>query len=69
MWLRLKASEVPRPGTNVFIITHLPNIAAAFGSAAVGFADGEALVIRPGTNPPDVIGRITIAAWPKLNME
>lgn len=63
-WLRRKAAEAPAPGTDTIIVTQLPNIAAAFGTAAAGLGDGEALVLRPGAAAP--AGRIPIADWPRL---
>jgi phosphohistidine phosphatase SixA len=66
-WLRAKATQSPRSGTDTVIVTHYPNIAAAFGDAASGLADGEALVFHPnGGSAPDLVGRIKIEAWPTL---
>jgi phosphohistidine phosphatase SixA len=66
-WLRSKASQAPRKGTNTILITHFPNIRSAFGDAASGVADGEALVFHPdGTMPPKIVGRIKMEDWPAL---
>lgn len=62
-WLRAKADEVPKAGTDTFIVTHFPNITAAFGDEAKGLADGEALVFRPGPDGPMLVGRIKIDDW------
>lgn len=66
-WLRTKAAEAPRPGTDTFIVSHLPNISAAFGQTATGLGDGGILVFRPWLGlPPQYLGRIGIEEWPRL---
>jgi len=65
-FMRARAAEVPRAGTNTFIVTHLPNFEYAFGDSASNVDEGEALVIRPdGTNGTPV-ARIKIDEWPRL---
>lgn len=64
-WLRATASEAPARGTNTVIVTHAPNILAAFGTAATDIADGESLIVRPGADPT-VVARVPIDAWPAL---
>lgn len=67
VWLRTKAAEAPRPGTNTILVTHAPNVAGAFGEDGAGMVDGEALVLRPGGGGAAfVIGRIRIDEWPAL---
>jgi len=64
-FMRTRAAEFPKPGTNTLIVTHLPNIESAFGD---GFSvdEGEAVVFKPdGTNGTPV-GRIKIDEWPRL---
>ncbi len=69
-WLRAKAAERPRPGTDVVLITHQPNIAAAFGQDAAGLGDGEALVFKPeGGGREELVGRIPMGDWPTLAAE
>jgi phosphohistidine phosphatase SixA len=65
-WLRNKVREFPS-GTNILIVTHLPNLSAAFPQWAAGVADGEALLF--GRESPDgsPLARIKIEEWPKLN--
>ncbi len=64
-WLKDHANEKPRPGTDNVIVTQYPNISAAFGDAARGMKDGEALVFRPSAGPaPQLVGRIAIEQWP-----
>jgi phosphohistidine phosphatase SixA len=65
-WLKAKAAEPPKAGTDTLIITHFPNINAAFGQAAAGIADGEALVFKPGQPEQGPVARIRIEDWPKL---
>jgi phosphohistidine phosphatase SixA len=65
-FMRARAAEVPRAGTNTFIVTHLPNIEYGFGDSFSDVAEGEAVVVRPdGTNGTPV-GRIKIDEWPRL---
>lgn len=66
-WLRQRAAEAPRRGTNVVVITHQPNIAAAFPQIAPTPGDGEMLVFRPdGHGGSTLVGRIRIDDWPHL---
>ena len=66
-WLKAKAAERPRPGVDTLVVTHYPNLTAAFGQTAMGMTDGEELVFRPSAaGPPESIGRIRIEAWPGL---
>ena len=67
VWLAQKAAELPRPGTNTIIVTHLPNIMAVLGQTVAGMDDGETLVLRPdGKGGTEIIGRVKIADWPAL---
>lgn len=64
-WLRAAAAKVPAGGGNTLLVTHAPNVMAAFAAAGQGMEDGEALVIRPdGAGGFAVLGRIRIAQWP-----
>jgi hypothetical protein len=66
-WLRTKTAERPRPGTDTFIVTQYPNIQGAYGPAAAGLADGEAMVFRPdGKGGATLVGRIRMQDWPRL---
>jgi phosphohistidine phosphatase SixA len=65
-WLRQKVAQPPRAGTDTLIVTHTPNIAAAFGQSAAGVAAGEMLVFRPDPKGGELIGRIKIDEWPQL---
>ena len=65
-WLRKKATEFPT-GSSTLLVTHMPNIAAAFPAWATDVADGEALVLGPdGKGGPTLIARIRIEEWPRL---
>jgi phosphohistidine phosphatase SixA len=59
-WLKKKVTEFSS-GTNTILVTHFPNIRAAFPDLT-NVADGEALVFGPS----GLVGRIKIEDWPKL---
>lgn len=64
-WLQKKVAEFPA-GSNTLLVTHMPNISAAFPSLT-DVADGEALVFGPdGKGGATVVARITIDAWPRM---
>jgi phosphohistidine phosphatase SixA len=65
-WLRRRAAEKPPAGGNTLLVTHLPNLAGAFGAAAADTDDGEALIVRPDGTQAVVVGRIRIEEWPRL---
>jgi phosphohistidine phosphatase SixA len=63
-WLQKKVREFPR-GTNTVLITHVPNITAAFPAETPALVQGEALVFAPdGKGGVRVVGRIKIEEWP-----
>ena len=64
-WLQKKVTEFPA-GTVMLLVTHMPNISAAF--PAVGtVADGEALVFgSDGKGGATVVARIKIDEWARL---
>ncbi len=64
LWLRRAAATPPRPGADTILVTHQPNIAAAFSLTDV--AEGEALVFKPGGETPELVARIKPADWPAL---
>jgi phosphohistidine phosphatase SixA len=69
-WLRSKVSEGPRAGTDTVMVTHMPNIVAAFGQAANGAADGETFVFRPdGKGSAELVARIKVEQWPALRSQ
>ena len=68
-WLRHRAAEAPPRGTNIVVITHQPNIAAAFPQVTPVPGDGEMLVFRPdGRGGSTLVGRIRIDDWPHLRL-
>lgn len=65
-WLQKKVKEFPR-GTNTVLITHVPNITAAFPDATPAAVEGEALVFGPdGKGGVRLEGRIKIEEWPSF---
>ncbi|HTK36319.1 MAG TPA: histidine phosphatase family protein [Caulobacteraceae bacterium] len=66
-WLRAKAAEVPRAGTDILIVTHVPNLRAAFGDQANGAVPAEALVFHPdGRGGAELVARLKVEAWATL---
>jgi len=65
-WLKNKAAEFPR-GTNTMLVTHFPNMSAAFPQWTAGLADGEMLVLGPdGRGGVALVARVKIEQWPQL---
>ena len=63
-WLKKKVTDRPT-GTNTILVTHLPNIAAAFPQWASGLSDGETLVLgSDGHGGTTLVARIKIEEWP-----
>lgn len=64
-WLQKKVTEFPT-GAITILVTHMPNIAAAF-PASGAVADGEALVFGPdGKGGATLVARIKIEEWPRM---
>jgi len=65
-WLQKKVTEFPK-GSNTILVTHAPNLAAAFSALATNVADGEALVFGPdGKGGATLVARIKIDEWPRM---
>ena len=65
-WLQKKVTEFPR-GTNTVLVTHVPNVSAAFPDVLPAVVEGEAVVFAPDTKGgARVVGRIKIDDWPGL---
>jgi phosphohistidine phosphatase SixA len=65
-WLQKQVIQFPS-ATNTILITHLPNIAAAFPQFSTGLTDGEALIFGPdGTGGATLVARVKIDDWPKM---
>jgi len=63
-WLQKIVARVP--AGNSLIVTHMPNIAAAFPQASA-VADGESLIFRPdGRGGATIVARVRIEEWPRL---
>jgi len=65
-FMRVRAAEVPMAGKNTLIVTHLPNVEAAFGDATSDIAEGEAIVFKPDGTTGTQIARIKIDEWPRF---
>lgn len=62
-WLQKRVREFPR-GTNTVLVTHVPNITAAFPGETPAAAEGEAFVFGPdGKGGARLVGRIRIEDW------
>ncbi len=58
-------ATAPQQG-NRLLITHSPNITAAFPDLSPEVEQGEALVFDPDVSVEDPIARISISKWPSL---
>jgi phosphohistidine phosphatase SixA len=66
-WLRAKLVQPPPLGTNVLIVTHMPNILDSLDGTLSAIEPGEALVFRPeGTGVVELLARIRIEHWSPL---
>jgi phosphohistidine phosphatase SixA len=62
-WLQKKVTDLPR-GVNTLLITHVPNVTAAFPGEVPAVLQGEALVFgSDGKGGARVVGRIKIEEW------
>ncbi len=51
-------------GANTILVTHLPNMAAAFPQETSGLSDGETLMFSPdGKGGATLVARIKIEQW------
>ncbi len=65
-WLQQLTQNLP-VGSNTLIITHLPNITAAYPQFSKDLADGEALIMGKNSRGNfSLLARIKIEDWPKL---
>jgi phosphohistidine phosphatase SixA len=66
-WLTRAAAIAPRAGTNTVLITHTPNLTAAFGEKAKDIKAGETMVFQPdGKGGTSLVARVPIDEWPRL---
>jgi phosphohistidine phosphatase SixA len=61
-WLKKRVAQSPK-GTNILLVTHMPNLRGAFPAQATNVADGEALIFGPSSS---LIARVKIDEWAKL---
>jgi phosphohistidine phosphatase SixA len=62
-WLQKKVKEFPK-GTNTILITHVPNVSAAFPGETPAAVEGEAFVFgSDGKGGARLVGRIKIEEW------
>jgi phosphohistidine phosphatase SixA len=67
-WLQKQVAHFPT-ATNTIIVTHLPNIAAAFPQFASSLADGEALIFGPDSKGQAIlVARVKIEEWPAMHL-
>jgi phosphohistidine phosphatase SixA len=65
-WLKKQVLERP-DSTNTILVTHFPNMAAAFPQETSGLSDGETLVFHAdGKGGRTLVARITIEQWPTM---
>lgn len=63
-WLKMTVAKKPASGRNTVLVTHMPNIAAAFPDQASGLADGETLVFKPdGQGHAALVAKVGIEEW------
>jgi phosphohistidine phosphatase SixA len=64
-WLQAAVTRRTPKGLNTIIITHMPNIVAAFPDNANGLKDGETLIFAPDGSPhARLAGTVLIEDWP-----
>jgi phosphohistidine phosphatase SixA len=67
VWLRQLVARNTASGGNRLLITHGPNMSAAFPDDSAGMGEGEALVFDPrGKDGPVMVQRIKIGEWAGL---
>ena len=63
-WLKGEVTMRPAFGHDTLIVTHMPNIAAAFPDDAAGLQDGETLIFKPdGHGHANMVARVPIEDW------
>lgn len=65
-WLESKVAAEPPDGENLLIITHEPNLKAAFGPQAAQMQAGDALVFEPDGKTAKLVAKVKIDEWLKL---
>lgn len=65
-WLQARVAQKTPQGQCILIITHTPNLVAAFGNEAANTQDGEALIFKPNGKTAKLIARVKMGEWQKL---
>lgn len=64
-FIRSRITEVPRAGTNALIVTHVPNMEAAFGDK-FAIDEGQVVIVKPDGSMGTPVGTIKVNEWPGL---
>ena len=68
-WLRQLVTRPVQNG-NTVIISHFPNLQAAFPAHASNLADGEAMILKPDAHGNvALLGRVRIEEWPAISTQ
>jgi len=63
---RQMLAVAPKDHTNTILITHQPNIVAAFGKDWFDVKEGETSIFRPADGGYKLIARIQMDEWPRI---
>ena len=64
-FIRVRITEMPQPGTNTLIVTHVPNMEQAFGDR-FSIDEGQSVIVKPDGAMGTPVGTIKIDEWPGL---
>jgi broad specificity phosphatase PhoE len=64
--LRKLLGTAPKPGTNIVIVTHKPNILDGLGKDWFDVKEGEASIFRPDNGSYKLLARVQMDEWPKF---
>lgn len=59
-------ATAPKPGSNVILITHQPNIVAALGKDWFDVKEGEASLFRPESGSYRLVARVQMDEWTRI---
>jgi phosphohistidine phosphatase SixA len=63
---RKMLASAPKAHTNTILITHQPNIIAAFGKDWFDVKEGEASIFRPANGGYALVARVQMDEWPRV---
>jgi hypothetical protein len=63
---RKMLAVAPKDHTNTILITHQPNIVAAFGKDWFDVKEGETSIFRPVDGGYKLVARIQMDEWPRI---